>query len=156
PPPPSPAAPPHATQVAAAPDADLRAARSPRSAQAHLADATTRTADLVVACDGVRSRAREHVAPGHGRVIPMGYRAASYLFEDPELVAELGDWAMLTDTLCRTGGLYAAGPTQAAVLLAEEVDRSVTDRPVSSPQLLQKTYAGLHPLVDRALEHAPA
>src|SRR5699024_2796581 len=47
-------------------------------------------------------------------------------------------------------------PTQAAVLLAEEVDRSVTDRPVSSPQLLQKTYAGLHPLVDRALEHAPA
>lgn len=146
----------YGTQVVAVRDADLRGAGSPRSAQVELADGTTRTADLVVACDGVRSRAREHVAPGHGRVIPMGYRAASYLFEDAELAAELGDWAMLTDTLGRTGGLYAAGPTQAAVLLAEEVDRSVTDRPVSDPQLLRKTYAGLHPLVDRALEHAPA
>ena len=63
----------YGTRVVAVRDADLRGAGSPRSAQVELADGTTRTADLVVACDGVRSRAREHVAPGHGRVIPMGY-----------------------------------------------------------------------------------
>lgn len=152
----------YGAQVVAVRDADLRGAGSPqsagssRSAQVELADGTTRTADLVVACDGVRSRAREHVAPGSGPVIPMGYRAASYLFEDPELAAELGDWAMLTDTLGRTGGLYAAGPTQAAVLLAGEVDRSITARPTADPRALQANYAGLHPLIDRALTHAPA
>lgn len=146
----------YGAQVVAVRDADLRGAGSPQAAQVETADGTTRTADLVVACDGVRSRVREHVAPGSGTVIPMGYRAASYLFEDPELVEELGNRAMLTDTVGRTGGLYAAGPTQAAVLLVGEVDRSVTDRPTPDPAALQASYAGLHPLVDRALDHAPA
>src|SRR5699024_7897187 len=134
----------YGTQVVAVRDADLRGAGSPRSAQVELADGTTRTADLVVACDGIPSRAREHVAITNGRVIPMGCRSASSLLEDPELVADLGDCAMLTDTLCRTGGLYAAGPIPAAVRLARELDCSVTHRPVSSPQLLQMTYAGLY------------
>lgn len=145
----------YGAQVVAVRDADLRGAIAPQSAQVELADGTTRTSDLVVACDGVRSGVREHVAPGNGTILPMGYRAASYLFEDPELAEDLGNWAMLTDTVGRTGGLYAAGPSRAAVLLAAEADRRDTTRPAPDREQLRETYAGLHPLIDRALHHAP-
>src|SRR5699024_1234094 len=42
-------------------------ATAPQQAAVELADGTELDADLVVACDGVRSPFREHVAPGHGR-----------------------------------------------------------------------------------------
>lgn len=114
------------------------------------------SADLVVGCDGVRSRVRAAVAPAHAEVVPMGYRASSFLFEDPEVATELGDWAMLTDSLERTAGLYACDERRAALLLMETVDPRVTARPAPDADLLRSRFAGLHPLADRALAHAPA
>lgn len=124
-------------------------------AAVELSDGTVLESDLVVACDGVRSVARELVAPGHGVIVPMGYRVASYLYEDPQLAAELGERLLITDTVGRVGWAYAAGGTRVGVMLAERVDSAGTARPVPDRQRLQRDFAGLHPLVDRALAHAP-
>lgn len=111
--------------------------------------------DLVVACDGVRSPLREHVAPGHGRILPMGYRAASYLFDDAQLAHELGQRMLMTDTIQRVGWLYAADAEQAGVMFTERVDPHDTERPSADPERLRRRFTGLHPQLDRALEHAP-
>jgi 2-polyprenyl-6-methoxyphenol hydroxylase-like FAD-dependent oxidoreductase len=113
-------------------------------------------ADLVVGCDGVRSLVRAAVAPAHAEVVPMGFRASSFLFEDPRIAAELGDWAMLTDSLGRTAGLYACDDRSGALLLMETVDPRTTARPTPDPADLRARFAGLHPLADRALALAPA
>ena len=111
--------------------------------------------DLVIACDGVRSPIREHVAPGHGAILPMGYRAASYLFEDPQLASDLGERLLMTDTIQRVGWLYAADEARVGVMLSERVGRTDTDRPVADPTRLQREFAGLHPQIDQALTRAP-
>ena len=120
-----------------------------------LGGGTVLESDLVVACDGVRSVARETVAPGHGGIVPMGYRVASYLYDDPELAAELGERMLMTDTVGRVGWAYAADDTRVGVMLAERVDAAGTARPTPDRQRLQRDFAGLHPQVDRALAHAP-
>src|SRR5699024_3407662 len=112
-------------------------------------------ADLVVACDGVRSPFREHVAPGHGRIIPMGYRAASYLFEDPGFARELGERMLMTDTVQRTGWLYAADASRVGVRFTERVDRRDASRPTPDADRLRRRFAGLHPQIDRALTRVP-
>ena len=120
-----------------------------------LGGGTVLESDLVVACDGVRSVARETVAPGHGGIVPMGYRVASYLYDDPELAAELGERMLMTDTVGRVGWASAADDTRVGVMLAERVDAAGTARPTPDRQRLQRDFAGLHPQVDRALAHAP-
>ena len=120
-----------------------------------LADGTILESDLVIACDGVRSVARELVAVGHGPIVPMGYRVASYLYEDPELAAELGERMLMTDTVGRVGWAYAADASRVGVMLAERVDASDSNRPTPDRERLQQRFAGLHPQVDRALDHAP-
>ena len=72
-----------------------------------VSDGTTLASDLVVACDGVRSPVRERVAPGHGQIVPMGYRVASYLYPDPELAEELGERMLMTDTVGRVGTAWS-------------------------------------------------
>ncbi|MGO1423839.1 MAG: FAD-dependent monooxygenase [Brachybacterium sp.] len=128
---------------------------APRRAAVELADGTLLASDLIVACDGVRSVARELVAPGHGPIVPMGYRVASYLYEDPELAAELGERMLMTDTVGRVGWAYAADADRVGVMLAERFDSVGTKRPTPDRERLQREFAGLHPQVDRALAHAP-
>ena len=145
----------YSAQVVAVRNAGLDGAARARRAVVELADGTTLDADLVVACDGVRSAARELVAPGHGEIVPMGYRVASYLYEDPVLAAELGERMLMTDTVGRVGWAYAADEDRVGVMLAERVDPALTARPDPDRRRLQRDFAGLHPQVDRALAHAP-
>ena len=114
------------------------------------------TSDLVVACDGVRSPWREQVAPGHGGIVPMGYRAACFLLEDRDLAAELGDRMLMTDTVGRIGWLYAADDARVGVMLAERVDPRETARPVPDAEGLRRRFSGLHPQIDEVLERTPA
>ena len=120
-----------------------------------LADGSVHASDLIVACDGVRSVARELVAPGHGAIVPMGYRVASYLYDDPELAADLGERMLMTDTVGRVGWAYATDETRVGVMLAERVGTAGTARPAPDRRRLQRDFAGLHPQVDRALAYAP-
>ena len=145
----------YGARVEAVRDAGLEGAAGSRRAAVELADGSTLDADLVVACDGVRSAVRELVAPGHGAIVPMGYRVASYLCEDPQLAAELGERMLMTDTVGRVGWAYAADAQRVGVMLAERVDPARTARPVPDRGRLQRAFAGLHPQVDRALAHAP-
>ncbi|WP_394214044.1 FAD-dependent monooxygenase [Brachybacterium vulturis] len=145
----------YSTRVTAVHDPALAGAPATGRATVELADGTTLDADLIVACDGVRSVARELVAPGHGAIVPMGYRAASYLYDDPELAAELGERMLMTDTVGRVGWAYAAGGGRVGVMLAERVRAAGTARPTPDRERLQRDFAGLHPQVDRALAHAP-
>ncbi len=136
-------------------DIGLRGGGSPRGALVELADGTTLASDLVVACDGVRSPVRERVAPGHGEIVPMGYRVASYLYPDPELAAELGERMLMTDTVGRVGWAYTAVDGRVGAMFAERTDAASTERPVPDRERLQRDFAGLHPQVDRALANAP-
>lgn len=136
-------------------DIGLQGGGSPRGAVVELADGTTLASDLVVACDGVRSPVRERVAPGHGEIVPMGYRVASYLYPDPELAAELGERMLMTDTVGRVGWAYTAGDGRVGAMFAERTDAASTERPVPDRERLQRDFAGLHPQVDRALTNAP-
>ncbi|ATG53694.1 2-polyprenyl-6-methoxyphenol hydroxylase [Brachybacterium ginsengisoli] len=136
-------------------DADLVGAGSPRRAVVELADGATLESDLVVACDGVRSVVRGQVAPGHGGIVPMGYRVASYLYQDPQLAEELGERMLMTDTVRRVGWVYSAGGGRVGAMFAERTDAALTERPVPDRSRLQREFAGLHPQVDRALAHAP-
>ena len=137
------------TEISATPDA------APGRPAVITADGEVLESDLVVACDGVRSPIREHVAPGHGRILPMGYRAASYLFDDAQLAHELGQRMLMTDTIQRVGWLYAADAEQVGVMFTERVDPHDTERPSADPERLRRRFTGLHPQLDRALEHAP-
>lgn len=145
----------YGAQVVAVRDAGLEGAARARRAVVELADGAALDSDLVVACDGVRSLAREQVSPGHGAIVPMGYRVASYLYEDPELAAELGERMLMTDTVRRVGWAYAADDTRVGVMLAERVEGAGTKRPEPDRERLQRDFTGLHPQVDRALAHAP-
>ncbi|MGP9583057.1 MULTISPECIES: FAD-dependent oxidoreductase [unclassified Brachybacterium] len=145
----------YGAQVVAVRDAELEGAARARRAVVELADGAALDSDLVVACDGVRSLAREQVSPGHGAIVPMGYRVASYLYEDPELAAELGERMLMTDTVRRVGWAYAADDTRVGVMLAERVEVAGTKRPEPDRERLQRDFTGLHPQVDRALAHAP-
>ena len=145
----------YGARVVAVRNAGLEGAARARRAVVELADGTTLDSDLVVACDGVRSLAREQVSPGHGGIVPMGYRVASYLYEDPEYAAELGERMLMTDTVRRVGWAYAADDAQVGVMLAERVGGSGTKRPRPDRERLQRDFAGLHPQVDLALAHAP-
>lgn len=136
-------------------DIGLQGGGSPRGAVVELADGTTLASDLVVACDGVRSPVRERIAPGHGEIVPMGYRVASYLYSDPELAAELGERMLMTDTVGRVGWAYTAGDGRVGAMFAERTDAASTERPVPDRERLQRDFAGLHPQVDRALANAP-
>ncbi|GAA1489326.1 FAD-dependent monooxygenase [Brachybacterium sacelli] len=133
---------------------DVRDA-GPQHAAVDMGGGEVLESDLVVACDGVRSPAREHVAPGHGAIIPMGYRVASYLFEDAPFARELGERMLMTDTAQRIGWLYAADAQRVGVMLAERLDPSDARRPTADPERLQAVYAGLHPQIDEALTRAP-
>ncbi|MGY5766443.1 FAD-dependent oxidoreductase [Brachybacterium sp. DNPG3] len=146
-----------------------------------LAHGQTLRPDLVIACDGVRSPVREVVAPGHGAILPMGYRVASYLFEDADMASDLGDRMLMTDTVGRTGWLYAADEHRVGVMFAERTGAGRTgagrtgagraeagrteagraeasggERPAPDPEQLRRDFAGLHPQVDAALDRAPA
>lgn len=145
----------YGAQVVAVRDAELEGAARARRAVVELADGAALDSDLVVACDGVRSLAREQVSPGHGAIVPMGYRVASYLYEDPELAADLGERMLMTDTVRRVGWAYAADDTRVGVMLAERVEGAGTKRPEPDRERLQRDFTGLHPQVDRALAHAP-
>ncbi|ATG50826.1 2-polyprenyl-6-methoxyphenol hydroxylase [Brachybacterium vulturis] len=142
-------------RVTAVRDPALEDAGASGRAAVDLADGNTLETDLIVACDGVRSVARELVAPGHGPIVPMGYRVASYLYDDPELAAELGERMLMTDTVGRVGWAYAADDSRVGVMLAERVRAAGTKRPTPDRERLQREFAGLHPQVDRALVHAP-
>lgn len=145
----------YGARVVAVRDIGLQGGGFPRGALVELADGTTLASDLVVACDGVRSPVRERVAPGHGEIVPMGYRVASYLYPDPELAGELGERMLMTDTVGRVGWAYAAGDGRVGAMFAERTDAASTERPVPDREQLQRDFAGLHPQVDRALENAP-
>lgn len=145
----------YGAQVVAVRDAGLEGAARARRAVVELADGAALDSDLVVACDRVRSLAREQVSPGHGAIVPMGYRVASYLYEDPELAADLGERMLMTDTVRRVGWAYAADDTRVGVMLAERVEGAGTKRPEPDRERLQRDFTGLHPQVDRALAHAP-
>jgi 2-polyprenyl-6-methoxyphenol hydroxylase-like FAD-dependent oxidoreductase len=136
-------------------DAGLEGAGTPRRAVVELADGTSLTSDLIVACDGVRSPVRGTIAPGHGDIVPMGYRVASYLYPDPQLAEELGERMLMTDTVGRVGWAYAAGDGRVGAMFAERTAEEHLERPVPDRARLQRDFAGLHPQVDRALAHAP-
>ena len=120
-----------------------------------LTDGTRHHVDLLVGADGIHSRVRELVFGPEPRFLrPLGFHTASYLFEDPDLRAMVGDRLTVTAAPGRQAGLYATGDGRLATsLIHASPDPAL---PADPHSVVRRTYTGLGGWVDRTLTHCPA
>ncbi|GAB7036560.1 MULTISPECIES: FAD-dependent oxidoreductase [Catenuloplanes] len=123
-----------------------------------LTDGTRHTADLLVGADGIHSRIRELVFGPEARFLrPLGFRTASYLFDDPDLAAWLGTRFAVIAAPGRQAGVYPTGRGGLAASLihrtppaARRIGSSGTGPPLAA------LFAGLGDTAARVLARCPA
>lgn len=124
-------------------------------AVAELTDGTRHHVDLLVGADGIHSRVRELVfGPESQFLRPLGFHTASYLFDDPELRAMVGDRLAVIAAPGRQVGLYATDDGRLATSLIHAAPGP--GLPADPHSTVRRTYTGLGDWVDRTLTHCPA
>jgi 2-polyprenyl-6-methoxyphenol hydroxylase-like FAD-dependent oxidoreductase len=121
---------------------------------ARLSDGSLVHADLLIGADGIHSAVRHLVfGPEEEFFRYLGFHAAAYVFEDPEMQARLRGRFCLTDSANQLMGLYGLRDGRVATFC---VHRTADPTFPADPRtVLQNTYASLGWLVPRALEHCP-
>jgi deazaflavin-dependent oxidoreductase (nitroreductase family) len=127
---------------------------SPTGVRATLTDGSTVHADLLVGADGIHSKVRQLVfGPERDVLRFLGFHAAAYVFDDPEMRARLRDRFCMTDSANQLMGLYGLRDGRVATFCVHRtVDPALPGDPRS---VLQQTYGSLGWLVPRALEQCP-
>lgn len=119
-----------------------------------LSDGTITAADLVVGADGIHSGVRSLVfGSEHDRLHSLGMHTGAYVFTDPAMHQEVRRQFVLTESLNRQLGFYGIGDDQVAVFAVHRTPD--LDLPADPRRVLQREYAGLGDLADRALAHCP-
>lgn len=119
-----------------------------------LDDGSRLEADLLVGADGIHSTVRRLTFGAESRYLRyLGFQTSAFMFDDPEIRAEIGDRFVLTDSTDAQLGLYVLRDGRLAAFAVHRApDPELA--PDARAALLD-AYRGLGWLVPRALEACP-
>lgn len=119
-----------------------------------LTDGTVESGDLLVGADGLHSRVRELVfGPEEHYRRPLGAHTAAFLFEDPELVADLGHDLHMVEALGVQAGLYRLSESVGATFLTHKEAGPAPTRDL--PGHLRRIYDRMGWHLPRAMAACP-
>ncbi|MGY2067831.1 FAD-dependent monooxygenase [Blastococcus sp. SYSU DS0619] len=126
----------------------------PDGVRVALTDGTVVDADLLVGADGVHSSVREMVFGPERRFLRyLGCHTAAYVFDDPDVRAQIGNRLAMTDSVDREMGFYVLRDGRVA---AFAVHRDPDPRiPVDTRAALRSRCSSLGWVVPRALDSCP-
>jgi 2-polyprenyl-6-methoxyphenol hydroxylase-like FAD-dependent oxidoreductase len=129
-------------------------ANAPTGVSVTLSDGERLEADLLVGADGIHSTVRRLVfGPESSFFRYLGFHTAAYIFDDPEIHAQLGQRFWLTDSVNREMGLYALRDGRTAAFAAHRTADPTL--PTDRRAALQHIYGSLGWLVPRTLDRCP-
>jgi 2-polyprenyl-6-methoxyphenol hydroxylase-like FAD-dependent oxidoreductase len=112
------------------------------------------TCDVLVGADGVRSRTRELLFGEGSFVRELGYHTAAYVFDDPQLRAELGSAFVTMSVPGKQVGAYPIRGGRVATFWIHRAAARITDSSaVAAADELRTEYSSLGWLVPRLLAH---
>jgi 2-polyprenyl-6-methoxyphenol hydroxylase-like FAD-dependent oxidoreductase len=124
---------------------------SPSGVSVTLTDGARVDADLLVGADGIHSTVRRLVfGPEEQFFRYLGFHAAAYIFDDPELYGRLHDRFRLTDSTNRLMGLYGLRDGRVATFCVHRAAHPTL--PADPRATLRQIYASLGWVVPRALD----
>ena len=127
---------------------------SPTGVSVTLTDGTRVDADLLVGADGIHSTVRRLVfGPEQQFFRYLGFHAAAYIFDDPEISSRLHDRFCLTDSTNRLMGLYGLRDGRVATFCVHRAPDPTL--PADPRATLRQIYASLGWVVPRALDRCP-
>ncbi|MFG3351718.1 FAD-dependent oxidoreductase [Streptomyces sp. NPDC048001] len=119
-----------------------------------LLDGTVETADLLVGADGVHSTVRRLVLGEEASFLRyMGFHTAAYVFDDPQIFAQVRDRFCMTDTVDRQMGLYGLRDGRVAAFGVHRAESGAL--PPDVREAVRRAYGGLGWVVPRALGACP-
>jgi 2-polyprenyl-6-methoxyphenol hydroxylase-like FAD-dependent oxidoreductase len=120
-----------------------------------LSDGRVERADLFVGAEGIHSHTRAMVfGPGSATERHLGYHTASYLVDDEDLVASVGDRFLVVAVPNRQVGLYPTGDGRLAAWLVHKT--SEVTRPADPADRVRDAYRDMGEYVDRTVAHCPS
>nr|CTQ89310.1 monooxygenase, FAD-binding [Kibdelosporangium sp. MJ126-NF4] len=126
---------------------------SPEHAEITLSDGRVITADLLVGADGIHSAVRSMVFADQDCVRYLGLHTAAYIFDAPEVHAEVGNRFCLTDTVGKQLGFYALRDGRVAAFTVHRTPDP--ELPADFAKAVRDTYSDLGWVVPQALAACP-
>jgi 2-polyprenyl-6-methoxyphenol hydroxylase-like FAD-dependent oxidoreductase len=119
-----------------------------------LSDGTTLDADLLVGADGIHSTVRGMAFGEEQRYLRyLGFHTAAFLFDAPDLRAEIGNRFCLTDTVNQVMGCYGLRDGRVAAFTVHRTpDRAL---PEDAQAAVRREYRSLGWIVPTALDRCP-
>ncbi|MFC4337784.1 FAD-dependent monooxygenase [Salininema proteolyticum] len=131
-----------------------RVDQRPDGITAELSDGTTAEADLLVVAEGLHSPTRALMfGPESDHLHRLGMHTSAFVFDDPELFAEVRGRFVMTDSVDAQLGMYG---TREGRVAAFTVHRTDDPLPGDPRETLLARFGGMGPFTDRVMGRCPA